>query len=147
MRVEIIGRCSSKYTVLLRIYCVMCAAATLTGAAALWLMKCPEAALAAAGFCAVVCGGGIVIPLSFGRISYLRSGGCLRVEKGLLVRRAVVIRRRDVRASEIRGGPIQRRLGLCTVVFFTGGGKVTLRGVELGDGRLLNRLMTEGVNP
>jgi Uncharacterized conserved protein len=146
MRVEIIGRCSSKYTVLLRIYCAMCAVVTSAGACALWLMHYSGAALALGGVCAAVCGAGIVIPLGFGRIGYLRSGGCLRVEKGLLVRRAVVISRSDVRASEIRGGPIQRRLGLCTVVFFTGGGKVTLRGVETGDGRLLNRLMTESAD-
>ncbi len=142
MRVEIIGRCSSKYILLLRLYCGMCVAATLSGAVALWLAGFRAAAYAAAGICGAVCCAGIVLPLSFGRISYLRSGGCLRVERGFLIRRAVIISRSDVRCSEIRGGPLQRRLGLCTVVFFTGSGKVTLRGVETGDGRLLDRFMT-----
>ena len=145
MRVEITGRCSSKYTVLLRLYCGMCAAVTLSGAAALWLAGNHAAAFGMAGICGAVCCGGIIIPLSFGRISYVRSGGCLRVEKGWLVRRAVVISRSDVRCSEIRGGPLQRRLGLCTVIFFTGSGKVRLRGVETADGRLLDRFMTGDV--
>ena len=63
------------------------------------------------------------------------------MEKGIFVRRTVIVNRSDIRCSEIKIGMIQRRLGLCTVVFFTGGGNVKLRGVNVDDGRLLNRLM------
>ena len=85
-----------------------------------------------------------MLPLSFGRISYLRSGGCLKIEKGFLLRRTLIINRSDIRCSEIKGGPLQKRLGLCTVVFFTGGGRIKLRGVENGDGMLLNRMLGGG---
>ena len=144
MRVEITRRCSAKYTMLLRIYCGMTAFTAFCASIALGMWNMAEFSFAAAAVCAVMCCAAVVVPLSFGRISYLRSGGCLKIEKGFLLRRTLIINRSDIRCSEIKGGPLQKRLGLCTVVFFTGGGRIKLRGVEAGDGMLLNRMLGGG---
>ncbi len=141
MRVEIRQKCSSKYTILLRIYCFMTAFVAMCAAVTLEVWHISYGALAAAGFCAAMCCAAVVIPMSFGRIHYTRSGGCLRVEKGLFVRKTLIINRSEIRCSQIKGGLFQRRLGLCTVIFFTGGGNVKIRGVNIRDGMMLNRAL------
>lgn len=141
VRVEITRRCSAKYTALLRLYCGMTAFIAVCASVALGMWGWAELSFTAAGVCAVMCCAAVVVPLSFGRITYLRSGGCIKIEKGLLMRRTLMINRSDIRCSEIKGGPLQRRLGLCTVVFCTGGGNVRLRGIEIADGRLLDRML------
>ena len=141
MRVEITRRCSAKYTMLLRIYCGMTAFVALCASVSLGMWKLEELSFAAAGLCALMCCAAVAVPLSFGRISYLRSGNCIRIEKGLMLRRSLIINRSDIRGSEIRASYIQRRMGLCTVIFFTGSGNVRLRGIELTDGRLLDRML------
>lgn len=141
MRVEITNRCSEKYTLLLRLYCGMLAFIALCASVSLSLWHLTAAAMAAGVLCGVMCGVLAVVPFWFGRISYIRSGASLKVEKGWLFRRTLIVNRSDIRCSEIRNGPLQRRLGVCTVIFFTGGRKVRLRGISLGDGKLLNRVM------
>ncbi|MBQ9902084.1 MAG: PH domain-containing protein [Clostridia bacterium] len=144
MRVEITNRCSEKYSLLLRLYCGMLAFVALCASVSLTLWNMKEAAAAAGTFCAVMCALLAVIPFWFGSIRYIRSGGNLQVERGMFFRRTLIINRSDIRCSEIRSGPLQRRLGVCTVVFFTGGKTVRLRGISMGDGRLLNRALCEG---
>jgi Bacterial membrane flanked domain. len=141
MRVEIQHRCSSKYIALLRLYCGMSAFIALCASVSLGMWERTELSFAAAAVCALMCCAAVVVPLSFGRISYLRSGGCIKIEKGLLNRHALIINRSDIRGTVIKRGFAQRKLGLCTVVFFTGSGKVRLRGIEIADGRLLDRML------
>ena len=141
MRVEIRHRCSSRYKALLRVYCGMTALTALCASVALGMCELDEWAFAAEGICGVMCCAAAVVPMSFGRISYLRSGGCIKIEKGFLTRRTLIINRSDIHGSEIRRSFPERRLGLCTVVFFTGRGKVRLRGIELDDGRLLDSML------
>ena len=145
MRVEIKHRCSSKYRVLLRIYCGMTAFTALCASVALGMWELETAAFAAAGVCAVMCAAAVVIPMSFGRVSYTRSGGCIKIEKGLFTRKTLLLNRSDIRASEIKRGFIQRRMGLCTLTFFTGSGEIRLRGIELADGKLLDRMISAEV--
>ena len=141
MRIEITNRCSEKYTVLLKIYCGMTAFIAFCASTALGMWRLGEAAAASAVVCGIMCAAAAAVPLSLGRISYARSGGCLKIERGLLFRRTVIVNRSDIRCSEIRRGPLQRRLGICTVVFYTGGRIIRLRGVNAGDGAFLNRSM------
>ena len=145
MRVEITRRCSSKYTALLRIYCGMSAFVSLCASIVLGMWEITELSFAAGGMCAVMCCAAVVIPMSFGRISYLRSGGCIKIEKGLFTRKTLLLNRSDIRASEIKRGFIQRRMGLCTLTFFTGSGEIRLRGIELADGKLLDRMISAEV--
>ena len=141
MRVEITNRCSEKYSVLLRLYCGMLAFTALCASVSLSVWHMTAAAIGTAVLCAGMCGLTAVVPFWFGRISYLRSGASLKVEKGILFRRTLILNRSDIRCSEIKHGPLQRRLGVCTVVFFTGGKTVRLRGINIGDGKLLNRVL------
>lgn len=141
MRVEITNRCSEKYSLLLRLYCGMLAFTALCASVALTAWHLTAAAVGTAVLCAGLCGFTAVVPLWLGRISYTRSGGSLKVEKGMLFRRTLIINRSDIRCSEIKHGPLQRRLGVCTVVFFTGGKVIRLRGINIGDGKLLNRVL------
>ena len=144
MRVEIRHRCSSRYKALLRVYCGMTALTALCASVALGMCELDEWAFAAAGICGVMCCAAAVVPMSFGRISYLRSGGCIKIEKGFLTRRTLIINRSDIHGSEIRRSFPERRLGLCTVRLVTGGGNVSLRGVTVRDGRLLHRMLGGG---
>ena len=67
--------------------------------------------------------------------------GCLSRSAAGIRGRTLIINRSDIRCSEIKHGPLQRRLGVCTVVFFTGGKVIRLRGINIGDGKLLNRVL------
>lgn len=146
MRVEIQHRCSAKYTALLRLYCCMTAFTALCASVAFGCWRIEMLSFASGAVCAFFCCAAVAVPMGFGRVSYLRSGGCLRIEKGLLTKRILIINRGDIRGSEIRRGFVQRKIGLCTLTFFTGSGKVRLRGIELADGRMLDRMLcSEGV--
>ena len=86
VRVEITRRCSAKYTALLRLYCGMTAFIAVCASVALGMWGWAELSFTAAGVCAVMCCAAVVVPLSFGRITYLRSGGCIKIEKGRSLR-------------------------------------------------------------
>lgn len=142
MHIQIQHSCSAKYTFLLRMYCGMSAFIALCASFVLskWNFDLLSFSAVSIGF--VLCFAAVIVPRRFGKVKYLRSGGCIRIEKGLLTRKTLFINRSDIRGSEIRRGFVQRRLGLCTLLFFTGSGKVAIRGIELTDGRLLDRIVT-----
>ena len=133
-------KCSRKYTMLMRIYIFMLAFIALCAAAIFGVEGIRSGAFAAGGVCVLLCAAAIAAPVSSGRITYARTGGCISIERGVLVRRRLIINRSDIRYSEISGSPMERRLGICTVTFFTGGGAVKLRGINSDDGRRLNYL-------
>lgn len=133
-------RCSRKYVILMRIYMIMLAFVALCAAVILAVEDIRFGTFVMGGVCVLLCAAAIALPVSSGRITYARTGGCISIERGLLVRRRLIINRSDIRYSEISGSPMERRLGICTVTFFTGGGAVKLHGVNSDDGRRLNYL-------
>ena len=133
-------RCSRQYTVLLRIYIGMLAFVSLCAAIVLGAEGVKAGAFVLSGVFALLCAAAAAVPLRSGRVSYTRAGGCLLIEKGILLRRTLMVNRSDIRYSELSNGPVGRRLGICTVTFFTGGGKVRLRGLGVEDGRRLHYL-------
>lgn len=133
-------KCSRKYTMLMRIYMFMLAFIALCGAVVLAVEGIRWGAFVVGGVCVLLCAAAIAVPVSSGRITYARTGGCISIERGLLVRRKLIVNRSDIRYSEISGSPMERKLGICTVTFFTGGGAVRLRGINSDDGRRLNYL-------
>lgn len=133
-------KCSRKYTMLMRIDLLMLAFIALCAAIILAAENITPGAFVMGGVCVLLCGAAIAVPVSCGRITYARTGGCISIERGALVKRRLIINRSDIRYSEISGSPMERRLGICTVTFFTGGGAVRLRGVNSDDGRRLNYL-------
>lgn len=133
-------RCSRKYIMLMRIYLLMMAFVALCAAVILAAEGIRFGTFIMGGVCVLLCGAAVAVPASSGRITYARTGGCISIERGLLVRRRLILNRSDIRYSEISGSPMERRLGLCTVTFFTGGGTVRLRGIHSDDGQRLNYL-------
>lgn len=140
MSLGIRQKCAKKYIVLLRIYMGMLAVIALCAAIVLAADSLWAGVFVMLGVFAMLCMAAVTVPLRCGRIGYTRSGGCLRIERGLLVRRTLVVNRSDIRYSEICDGPLERRLGICTVTFYTGGGRVRLRGILSEDGQRLHYL-------
>ena len=137
-------QCSRRYTALLRVYIGMLAFISLCAAVVLGMEGVKAGAFVLAGVFMLLCVAAAAVPLRSGRVSYTRTGGCLRIEKGLFLRRMLVVNRSDIRYSELSNGPVERRLGVCTVTFFTGGGKVRLRGLGVEDGKRLHYLFGGG---
>lgn len=136
--------CAPAYAVVLRVYLLLLAFAAFCGAVTLWAEGLRLWAPVPLGVCAALCGAAVLVPWRRRRVSYTRVGGCLTVEQGLFVRRVRILYRDDVRAAELTDDPIGRRLGLCNVTFFTGGGRVCLRGLTVEDGRRLRYLFGGG---
>ena len=133
-------KCSRKYIMLMRIDLFLLAFVALCAAVILAVEGIRLGTFVMGGVCVLLCAAAVAAPVSSGRITYARTGGCISIERGLLVRRRLIINRSDIRYSEISGSPMERRLGICTVTFFTGGGAVRLRGIYADDGRRLNYL-------
>lgn len=137
-------QCSRRYAALLRVYLGMLAFVSLCAAVILGVEGVKAGAFVLLGVFALLCAMAVAVPLRSGRISYTRVGGCLQIEKGLFLRRTLVVNRSDIRYSELTNGPVERRLGVCTLTFFTGGGKVRLHGLGLEDARRLHYLFGGG---
>lgn len=137
-------QCSRRYAALLRVYLGMLAFVSLCAAVILGVEGVRAGAFVLAGVFALLCAMAVTVPLRNRRVSYTRTGGCLRIERGLLLRHTLVVNRSDIRYSELTNGPVERKLGVCTVTFFTGGGKVRLRGLGVEDGRRLHYLFGGG---
>ncbi len=137
-------RCSRRYATLLRVYLGMLAFVSLCAAVVMGVEGVKMGAFVLLGVFALLCALAVTLPLQSGRVSYTRAGGCLQIEKGFFLRRMLVVNRSDIRYSELSNGPVERRLGVCTVTFFTGGGKVRLRGLGVEDGKRLHYLFGGG---
>ncbi len=132
--------CAREYTVLLRIYMFMFAFIAACAAAVFFVGGVKAGVAAAAVVSVILCVMGAAAPLSSGRISYSRRGGCLFIERGLIVRRTIVVNRSEVQCAEISSGFMQRRLGLCTVTFSARSGRFRLKGLSEEDGKRLKYL-------
>lgn len=132
--------CSRRYTLLLRIYIFMLAFVAACTAVVLAIDGITLGMGIAAAVCAVLCLIAAAVPLCSGRISYTRTGGRLRIERGLIVRKIIIIGRDEIRFSEISRSFMERRFGICTLTFVTGGGNVRLKGIDIADGQRLNYL-------
>lgn len=132
--------CSHRYTLLLRIYFLMLAFTAACAAVVLAIDGITLGMGIAAAICAVLCMIAAAVPLCIGRISYTRTGGRLRIERGLITRKIIIIGRDEIKFSEISRSFMERRLGICTLTFATGGGNVRLKGIDIADGQRLNYL-------
>ena len=132
--------CSRRYATLLRIYIFMLAFVAACAAVVLAIDGITAGFGAAAAVCAGLCIAAAAVPLCSGKISYTRKGGCLCIERGLLVRKTVIVSRSEVQCSEISRSLMERRLGICTLTLTTGGGNVRLKGIDYSDGQRLKFL-------
>ncbi len=134
--------CSRRYTLLLRIYIFMLAFAAACTAVILAIDGSMAGFTIAVAICAGLCLAAAAVPLCSDKISYTRVGGRLRIERGLLVKKIIIIGRDEIRFSEISRNLLERKLGICTVTFITGGGNVRLKGIDYTDGQRLNYLFS-----
>lgn len=142
MSVGIKQKCSGKYTVLLRIYIFMLAFVAACAAIVMAIDGLMAGVAVMSAICVLLCISAVTVPMKSGKISYTRTKGCLRVERGMLIRKTVILNREDIRYSEVSRSFMERRLGICTVTFFTGGQSVKLKGINFNDGQRLNYLFS-----
>lgn len=79
----------------------------------------------------------IAVPLWCERISYTRCKSRLRIVRGVIWRRISIISRSQVQYVTLRASPLERLLGLRTLIFHTPGGRVVLPGLEPDDAEKL----------
>ena len=111
------------------------AASALYGrASALFFFPLASAALTAAA--------SLLLPVRFfSGLGYIRHSDWLLVERGLLSRKGTLIPRSRISFIALRSGPIERRLGICTLVLSAGGKTVRLPGLNLSEGARMKQLL------
>jgi len=134
-----------RYRTLLRLY--LCAPLT---AGALWLVCAlaylsPRDALAAGLFTAAALAGAIFLPgMIYERRYYTRYPRWLKLEKGLILRTIILVPRAQIICTRLRRGPLERMLGLSTVILVTTAGQVTLPGLAREEAARLRELVDCG---
>lgn len=111
------------------------AAAAIPGGAAIILGS--PAAAAAAGI--LLLAAMAAVPIYCGALSYTRRGDGIVIERGVLVRRTQLVCRRQVKYVAVSRTLSERMLGLCTLIFVTGAGRVRLPGLCRQDALRIRR--------
>ncbi len=75
----------------------------------------------------------VYLPVLWDCRTYTRSRGILTLEKGCIFKRTTVIPRSQLRYISVSRHPLERMLGLSTLVFHTTGGSVRLSGLNVDD--------------
>lgn len=137
-------QCAPRFRTLLRAYlCVpllLCASATVLAslffsAGTVMLMGAVTGCAAAAVF--------FLPQMLYERMYYTRHANWLKLERGLFVRSIILIPRRQVICTRLRRGPLERILGLSTVILITTAGRVTMPGLAKEDAARLRQLIDE----
>lgn len=135
-------QCAPRFRTLLRLYMsvplilsavgLVLSLAYLPPAVSLWLGILTALCIAAA----------VYLPgMYYERRYYTRHTNWLKLESGLFVRSIVLIPRGQVICTRLRRGPLERMLGLYTLVLITPAGQVTLPGLLREDAARLRELM------
>ncbi len=75
----------------------------------------------------------VYLPVLWSCRTYTRNRGLLRIEKGFVFKKTIVIPRSQLQFISVRRLPLERILGISTLIFHTTGGKVHLSGLENDD--------------
>ncbi len=75
----------------------------------------------------------VYLPVLWESRTYTRCRGILRIEKGVIIRRTIVIPRSQLQFISLRRHLHERIFNLTTLVFHTTGGKIYLSGLEAED--------------
>ena len=79
------------------------------------------------------------------RLYFTRHARWLKLERGLFLRTIILIPRGQIISTRLRRGPLERMMGLCTVILVTTAGRVAMPGLTLEDaGRLRELADTDG---
>ncbi len=138
------SQCAPRFRTLLRIYlCVpllLCAAVFVLsifffsmGMILLWGI-----------FTGILASAALFLPqMVYDRIFYTRYSSRFKLERGLLVRSITLIPREQIICTRLRRGPLERMLGLSTVLLVTTGGRVTVPGLSSEDAARLRKSLEQ----
>lgn len=140
MSVRIKQQCSQKYCILLRMYCLFGAFIAISAAVVFGTSGQRIAAFLLGILSAAILGVFLTVPIYSGHISYTRIGGGLRIERGNLVKKIIVLNRRDIKSTQLSRTFMERRLGICTLAFTAPSGTIYLKGIDFDDGQRLKYL-------
>lgn len=138
-------KCAPRYRTLLRLY--LCAPLT---ACILWLVLAlaylsPLDRLISGAFTAALIVCVVFLPgMYYERLYYTRYPQWLKMERGLILRTIILIPRGQIICTRLRRGPLERMLGLSSVVLVTTAGRVTLPGLTREDSARLRELVDRG---
>lgn len=72
----------------------------------------------------------VYLPVLWRCRTYTRNRGILRIEKGFIFKKITVVPRSQLQFISVRRMPLERILGLSTLIFHTTGGNIYLPGLE-----------------
>lgn len=140
-------KCAPRYRTLIRLYLcfplLACAVWTILSLSYLpplyWMISGASAALMI--LCVVFLPG-----MYYERLYYTRYPQWLKLERGLILRTIILIPRGQIICTRLRRGPLERILGLSTVILVTTAGRVLLPGLTREDAARLRELTNSGEN-
>ncbi len=87
----------------------------------------------------------VYLPILWRSRTYTRNRGILRIEKGYIFKKTTIVPRSQLQFISVRRLPLERLLGLSTLIFHTTGGNIHLPGLEQDTAALLRENFSRGV--
>ena len=135
-------KCAPRFRTLLRLY--LCAPLAVS---IVWLVLAlaylsPLDRLISGGVTAALIVGAAFLPgMYYERLHYTRYPGWLKLERGLFLRTIILVPRGQIICTRLRRGPLERMLGLATVILVTTADRVTLPGLTREESARLRELV------
>jgi len=135
-------QCAPRFKTLLRLYflfpLLLC-----VGWLVLALAYLPPVWALAAGICTgLLTVAAVYLPgMYYDRMYYTRHAQWLKLERGLFLRSIILIPRGQIISTRLRRGPLERLLGVSTVILITTAGRVSLPGLTTDDSARLRELV------
>lgn len=137
--------CSRKLITLYRIRLLAAGCMTALFAAAAMAFSLPRAAFTLCAAAVCICASAVVLPrLWYDRLRYTRHGEWLHIERGWLRHSDIVIPRRMLQYITVRRSPLERPMGLCTLVLHTGTCTARLGGLDAQTAQRMRALLECG---
>jgi|GEM_PF-1571613 len=135
-------QCAPRFKTLLRLY--LCLPLIVCGAGlalSLTFLSVGEVIISGCLTCIGLIAAIFLPGMLYERIYYTRHARWLKLERGLFVRTIILVPRGQIICTRLRRGPLERMLGLSTVILVTTAGRVAMPGLTAEDGAHLRRLV------
>lgn len=135
-------QCAPRFKTLIRLY--LCLPLLLSSAALVYALAylSPGAAIVCGTATTAAIAAVILLPgMYYERRYYTRHARYLKLESGLFVRTITLIPREQIICTRLRRGPLERILGLHTLILVTTAGEIPLPGLLSEDAARLRQLM------
>lgn len=145
MYCPITNRCSKKLLTVQRLYCVFVSAVILGAGTAAYILVGNQTVLyTVVMLVIIILFGALYLPEAWKKYGYERKDGQIKIIKGILFKRKIIIPRNQVQYISVDSTVLERLFGINTVRFVTTGGRIALRGIERDDAERLRRIFTGG---